>query len=62
MTNRDIMSIFKGRYSELKVDDYRPLCNEFVKGKEGITIWLENGDILMYFPNTESEEVNNVLQ
>ena len=27
MTNRDIMSIFKGRYPELKVDDYRPLTD-----------------------------------
>ena len=62
MTNRDIMSIFKGRYPELKVDDYRPLWDEFVKDKEGITIWLENGDTLMYFPNTENKGVNNVLQ
>ena len=53
MTNKDIMSIFKSRYPELKVDDYRPLWTEYVRDKKGITIWLDNGDILLYFPKID---------
>lgn len=56
MTNRDILDIFESRYPDIKVDDYRPLWDEFVKDKEGITIWLKNGDMLMYFPKTDMRE------
>lgn len=58
MTNKDIMSIFKGRYPELKVDDYRPLWTGYVRDKEGITIWLENGDTFMYFPKSDMRGVD----
>ena len=38
------------------VDDYRPICHElFTDGKQGVTIWLKNGDVIEYYPNTESE-------
>lgn len=53
MTNRDIFAIFKSRYPDIKVDDYRPLWIEFVKDKEGITIWVDNGDMIMYFPKSD---------
>jgi len=49
-TNGEVFAEFKAKYPDMKVEDYRPLWDEFVKGKVGITIWLDNGDILLYFP------------
>lgn len=31
--------------------DYRPLASAFVEDREGITIWLDNGDVILYFPS-----------
>jgi len=53
MTNGDIFKLFKERFPELEVDDYRPLDHAFAEERSGITIWLKNGDMLLYFPNTE---------
>lgn len=34
----------------------RPICHElFTDGRQGVTIWLKNGDIIEYYPNKESE-------
>lgn len=51
MTNEDIKDLFDKQYPQLKSVDYRPISNVFVEDKQGITIWLENGDIIFYFPN-----------
>lgn len=51
MTNKEIFNEFVKKYPDIKVSDYRPLCSDAVKVREGITIWLTNGDILLYFPD-----------
>ena len=57
MTNGDILKIFCVKYPKLRVKDYRPLCPElFTKDLKGITIWLENGDIIQYYPKEAQEE------
>ena len=51
MTHEEILNRFKGEFSLTKIDDYRPICHElFTDGKQGITIWLDNGDIIEYYP------------
>ena len=49
MTNEEILDDFRSKY-KIPLSDYRPLCTGFVKGKEGITIWTEEGDVILYFP------------
>lgn len=60
MTNSEILKVFNEKYPELKMVDYRPLCPEiFTKDLIGITIWLDNGDVIQYYPKEvqlESEE------
>jgi hypothetical protein len=48
--------MFKKLYPNMPIDDYRPLCKDFVSGKVGITIWLSNGDMVQYFPNTDKKD------
>lgn len=43
--------MFRSTYPEINPVDYRPAESMFVKGRVGITIWTDNGDMLMYFPN-----------
>ena len=51
MTLKEILNRFKDEFPLTKIDDYRPLCHElFTDGKQGITIWLVNGDIIEYYP------------
>lgn len=54
MTNEDLYRLFRSTYPETKPVDYRPAESMFVKGKVGITIWTDNGDMLMYFPNQDA--------
>lgn len=57
MTNGEILKIFGGKYPKLKVEDCRPLCPElFTKNLIGITIWLENGDVIQYYPKEAQVE------
>ena len=57
MTYGKILNKFEDVFPFADVDDYRPICHElFTDGKEGITVWLKNGDIIEYYPNEESEE------
>lgn len=62
MTYSEILERFKDSFSFANVEDYRPVCHElFEDGKEGCTIWLDNGDMVVYYPNQErgdSDEVN----
>ena len=54
ITYQDIMDFFHNNYPDLKVKDYRPICPElFTKDRIGITIWLDNRDIIQYYPKTK---------
>ena len=57
MTNAEILDMFCNEHPEMskQVKDYRPLDLEFVKGRVGITIWLSNDDIILYFPKKEKK-------
>ena len=56
MTYDELLDRFKDTFHFAEIDDYRPVCHElFTEGKEGITIWLKNGDMVVYYPKTESE-------
>lgn len=51
MTHEEILNRFKHEFPLAKIDDYRPICHElFTDDKQGITIWLDNGDIIEYYP------------
>lgn len=50
MTNQDIYNIFRKRYSDMKVSDYRPLSDLFIPKGQGITIWADNNDVILFFP------------
>lgn len=57
MTVNEVLNKFKEVFPTAKIDDYRPICHElFSNGEAGITIWLENGDILEYYPKMSGEE------
>jgi hypothetical protein len=59
MTYNDLIDKFDDTFPFAKINDYRPICHElFEQGKVGITIWLENGDMVVYYPKIESEENN----
>lgn len=54
---KEILDKFKDNFPSAKVDDYRPICHElFTDDKVGITIWLDNGDVLEYYPKVGYEE------
>ena len=55
MTNGEMMKLFLENYPELECSDYRPLAQEFVKDRAGITIWLKNGDIIQWFPGSNEK-------
>lgn len=56
MTFNEILQEFEFAFPFVDIEDYRPICHElFTDGKEGITVWLKNGDIIEYYPNEESE-------
>jgi hypothetical protein len=51
MTHEEILNRFEDKFPLAKIDDYRPICHElFTDDKQGITIWLKNGDIIEYYP------------
>ena len=56
ITNGDLFNKFKTDYPDLEVEDYRPFCLDFVRDRLGITVWLKNGDIFLYFPNIKLNE------
>ena len=57
MTYDELLNKFEETFPFAAVNDYRPICHElFTDGKVGITIWLENGDVIEYYPKAESEE------
>lgn len=49
MTNHEILEIFRDR-KVIEVKDYRPLDADLLpKNKQGIIIWTEQGDALVFF-------------
>ena len=58
MTNREIFEIFKEKYPQMNISDYRPLSSRFVKDMQGITIWTDEGDIIMFFPGEQRRCLN----
>ena len=57
MTIGEALKIFRDKYPKIKVKDYRPLAPElFTKDLKGITIWLENGDVIQYYPKEAQEK------
>ena len=57
MTINEVLNKFEEVFPFATVNDYRPICHElFTDGKEGLTIWLKNGDVIEYYPKEESEE------
>lgn len=56
MTNGDLISMFTQRFPNLNPVDMRPLYSPYVTGREGLTIWLSNGDIILWFPKVGDKE------
>ena len=56
MTIDEILNKFDRAFPLAMIDDYRPICHElFTDGKEGLTIWLKNGDVIEYYPKAEND-------
>lgn len=56
MTFKEMLNKFSDVFPSAKIEDYRPACPEiFQVGEVGITIWLKNGDMVVYYPKAESE-------
>lgn len=57
MTIDEVLNKFGETFPFVTVEDYRPICHElFTEGKEGLTIWLKNGDVIEYYPNADRED------
>lgn len=56
----DLLNKFSDTFPFAEIDDYRPVCHElFENGKIGITIWLKNGDMVVYYPKQAENEDKN---
>ena len=57
MTYDELLDKFKETFPLAEIDDYRPVWPDlFQVGKVGVTIWLKNGDMVVYYPKVENEE------
>ncbi len=57
ITFEDVLDRFIDTFPFAHVTDYRQICHEiFTDGKVGITIWLDNGDVIEYYPNLKDGE------
>ena len=57
MTFQECLNRFHDTFHNAEVDDYRPVCYEmFQENKEGMTIWLKNGDMMVYYPKEAENE------
>ena len=57
MTIDEVLNKFEDAFPFAAVVDYRPICHDFfTEGKDGLTIWLENGDVIEYYPNADKED------
>ena len=55
MTFKECLDKFHKSFPLAEIDDYRPVYYGFQENKEGMTIWLKNGDMVVYFPKQEVE-------
>ncbi len=55
MTNGEILKKFKAQYPQMEISDFRPAC--IPSDGQCITIWLKNGDAIIYFPKPDKTEV-----
>ena len=54
MTNKEILDVFTERYPNVSVNDYRPIADMYMpKGRQGITIWTDTNDVILFFPCTD---------
>lgn len=56
MTNEEIYELFESKYPNFDVNDYRPLSNILTENRQGITVFLINGDVIVYYPLPKSHE------
>ena len=57
MTFDDLINKFEDTFPFAEIEDYRPACPElFEAGKVGLTIWLKNGAMVVYYPKQERGE------
>lgn len=56
MTNKEIYELFESKYPTSDVNDYRPLSDTLTENRQGITVFLANGDIIVYYPLPEPYE------
>lgn len=57
MTFQECLHKFHDTFPNAEIDDYRPVCYEmFQENKEGMTIWLKNGDMVVYYPQQEENQ------
>ena len=54
VTNRDLLERFEVTYPKIEVAKAKPLDVSLLKKRQGVTLMLKNGDILLYFPRTEN--------
>ena len=55
-TNGELFEMYKNNMPERKPIDYRPLSWKFTPKTPGIVVWLDNGDIVLYFPKEYEKE------
>lgn len=61
MINQKLFNLFKRTFPCSEVEDYRPFSDMFIPmNKQGIIIWLKNGDTIIYFSSNKDIEINEV--
>ncbi len=56
MTYGDLYKQFCKEFPKAKATDYRPYVEGLLPTRrQGIIVWLENGDVLVYIPKPEKE-------
>lgn len=57
MTWEDLYKRFAKDYPKAKAVDYRPFVEGYLPTRrQGIIIWLENGDVLVYMPKVAEKK------
>ena len=57
MTWGDLYKRFRREFPKAKATDYRPYVEGLLPTKrQGIIVWLENGDVLAYIPKSYKED------
>ena len=57
MTYDELIARFIEDFPDTKINDFRPICHEmFSDGKVGVTIWLNNGDMIEFYPSIGGDD------